>query len=113
MNRVVCVIGTVLLLFNSLIGLIFSCYPQFNYLMTDLSIILSTALIYFSVSSKLDDGYKIGLTWLLSLSGFVRAICCISLPQNIGNNIFLLIACGILLVEILGLVILMLLTLKQ
>lgn len=112
MKRVICIIGIVLLLFNTLIGIIFSSYPQYNYLMTDLSIILSTALICLSVSSRLDDGYKIGLTWIFSFTGFARVICCIAMPQNSENNVFLMIVCGILLVEILCLAIPILLTLK-
>lgn len=93
--------GTVLLLFNTLIGLIISFYPLFNCIMTDLSIAISTALIYYTASDRLDDGYKIGLIWLFSFTGFIRTICCILLPQETGNNIPLIIAAGILLVEIL------------
>lgn len=93
--------GTVLLLFNTLIGLIISVYPPFNCIMADLSIAISTALIYSAASSRLDDGYKIGLTWLFLFTGFARTICCIVLPQEADNNILLIIAAGILLVEIL------------
>ena len=101
MKRTILMTGTVLLLFNTLIGLIISVYPPFNCIMADLSIAISTALIYSAASSRLDDGYKIGLTWLFLFTGFVRTICCILLPQEADNNILLIIAAGILLVEIL------------
>ena len=101
MKRTILMTGTVLLLFNTLIGLIISVYPPFNCIMADLSIAISTALIYSAASSRLDDGYKIGLTWLFLFTGFARTICCIVLPQEADNNVPLIIAAGILLVEIL------------
>ncbi len=113
MKKVIWAIGMALLLFNILLNLIISSYSLFNGLMADLSIAISTVLIYFSASSRLDDGYKIGLTWLLSVTGFARMLCCIVLPQNTGNNILLIIAAGILLMEILCLTIPILLNSRQ
>jgi hypothetical protein len=100
MKNLIIIIGAILLLFNTLNGLIIGGYEPFNYLLTDASIILSTGLIYFLAAGKTDDGFKIGLVFLFSITGMARAICCIALPQNSENNMLLIIAAGIFLFEI-------------
>ncbi len=100
MKHTVWIIGSVLLAFNTLIGLVVSFYPPFNYLLADGSILLSTLLIYLTSASHLDDGYKIGLGWLFSFTGLVRTLCCMFMPQQTENNFLLVVAGGILLFEI-------------
>lgn len=101
MKNIIFIAGLILLGFNTLIGLIISVYPTFNFLMTDLSIIISTVLLYVVGSIKLDDGYKIGLSWLFLFTGVIRTLCCIVLPDYIENNIVLLIIVGFLFFELL------------
>ncbi|MDR2126514.1 MAG: hypothetical protein LBP63_06775 [Prevotellaceae bacterium] len=100
MKNLIIFIGIVLLAFNTLIGLIISGYEPFNYLSADASIILSTGLIYFLATGKIDDGLKIGLSVLFSITGMARTVCCIVLPQSSENNVLLIAAVGILLFEI-------------
>ena len=62
-----------LVFFNTLMGLIISAYTPFNYLLTDLSLVLTTTVfIFLLASSKIDDGFKIGLSVLFSITGIVR-----------------------------------------
>ena len=100
MKKLTLVTGFILLLFNTLIGLIISAYPTFNFMVADVSIILSTALLYVNGSIKLDDGYKIGLSWLFLFTGLARLICCIALPNYTENNIVLLLIIGVVLFEL-------------
>lgn len=101
MKNIILVTGFILLLFNTLIGLIISAYPTFNVMVADISIILSTALLYVIGNMKLDDGYKIGLSWLFLFTGLARLVCCIALPNYTENNIVLLLIIGVILFELL------------
>jgi hypothetical protein len=100
MKNLIIIIGALLIVFNTLIGLIVSSYEPFNYLSANASIILTTGLMCFLANSKISDGFKIGLTFLFSFTGVARTICCIMLPQNSENKILLIIAMGILMFEI-------------
>lgn len=99
MRNLILVTGGTLLIFNTLIGLIISAYPTFNFWVADISIIISTALLYVIGSIKLDDGYKIGLSLLFT--GLVRFVCSIALPNYTENNVVLLLIIGIVLFELL------------
>jgi hypothetical protein len=100
MKNLIIIIGIILLIFNTLIGVILSSYAAFNYLLADASIMLTAGLIYFLTTGKIKDGFKIGLAFLFSITGLVRTICCIVLPRNSENNVLLVVAMGILLFEI-------------
>ena len=56
------VFGGLLVLINTSAGLVFSSYKPFNMILADVSIILSTILIYGAFKSTIADGFKIGFT---------------------------------------------------
>ena len=105
MKKLVLIIGVFLVLFNTLMGLIISAYAPFNYLLTDLSLALTTVFIFVLASSKIDDGFKIGLSALFSITGIVRFILLIFLPQQWENNALIILVAGILTLEIICLAI--------
>ena len=69
------VLGGLLVLINTMIGLVFSSYNPFNIVMADISILLSTTLIYGAYKSKMADGFKIGFTILFAITGLIRFVC--------------------------------------
>jgi hypothetical protein len=84
-------LGGLLVLINSAIGLIFSSYNPFNMVMADVSLILSTALIHGAYISKMADGFKIGFTVVFAITGVIRFICSVVSPEQFTNNIPLLV----------------------
>ena len=100
MKKIVLVIGVLLVLLNTLAGLIISAYEPFNYLLTDLSLIFTTVFIFGLVSSKVDDGFKIGLSVLFSITGIVRFFLLMFIPQQWENNGLIIGVAGILVLEI-------------
>jgi hypothetical protein len=64
-----------LVLINTTAGLVIESYPAFNMAMGDISLILSAALYYVAYSSEMADGFKIGYTLLLAITGLGRFIC--------------------------------------
>jgi len=100
MKKLILIIGTLLIALNTLIGLIIVDYATLNFLLADLSIALSAGVIYFVASSKIANGFKIGLSVLLFFTGIVRCLCIAFIPSVWKNNILILAAIGILLFEL-------------
>lgn len=78
-----------------------SKYSPFNYLMVDLSILISTILIYLFSNSNISDGYKIGLTVLFAITGLAKVICSVAAPQHFLDNILIVGVFGLISFEIL------------
>ena len=89
MKNLIVLTGIILIVFNTLIGLIISKYSPFNYILVDFSLLISTFIIYFFSNSNISIGYKIGLSVLFSITGFIKLICCIISPQSFQNNFFI------------------------
>jgi len=100
MKNLIIFIGVLSIVLNTLIGLIVSDYKTLNFLLVDLSIALSVGIIYFVVCSKIANGFKIGLILLLFFTGVVRCLCVAFIPSVLENNILILVAVGILLLEL-------------
>lgn len=100
MRNFVLIIGGLLIMFNTLLGVIISAYEPFNYLLTDLSIILTTIFIFVLANSKSDDGFKIGLSVFFSITGVVRFLLLMFISPQLENNGVLLGVVGIFVVEV-------------
>lgn len=85
------VLGGLLVLINTTVGIVFSSYKPFNMVMTDVSILLSIALIYGAYKSAMADGFKIGFTLLFAITGLVRFICSIVSPEQFKDNMAFLV----------------------
>lgn len=85
------VLGGLLLLINTTIGLVFSSYKPFNMALADVSIVLSTALIYGAYKSIMADGFKIGFTVLFAITGLIRFVCSVVSPEQLKDNIAFLV----------------------
>ena len=99
MKNLIIVIGALCIAFNTLIGLIVSVYPPFNFLMVDLSIAITVGFVWWLADSALSSGIKIGLSSWFLFTGLVRLICMAVMPQTLENNILLLVAMGVLIFE--------------
>jgi len=99
MKKLILIIGASLLLINTISGLIISVYQPFNFLMANLSIILTFAIIFWLIVSNVSSALKIGLSSLFSITGFIRMICMIAMPSTWENNIVIIIVAVILLLE--------------
>jgi hypothetical protein len=84
-------LGGLLVLINSTVGLVFESYNTFNMAMADVSIMLSIGLIYGAYNSAMADGFKIGFTVLFAVSGLIRFICSVVSPEQFKNNLALLV----------------------
>ncbi len=100
MRNLLIITGIMLILLNTIIGLIISKYSPFNYLMVDFSILLSTILIYLFSNSNISTGYKIGLTVLFLFIGLIKIILSIIAQPHFQDNLYIVSVLGILTFEI-------------
>jgi FtsH-binding integral membrane protein len=99
MKYLLLIAGCILIVLNTLIGLLLSKYNAFNYLMVDLSLFISTVLIYSFSNSKISIGYKIGLTVLFAITGLIKVICSMLAPQYFQDNILIVLVLMIIIFE--------------
>lgn len=96
MKNLLLIAGFILIVLNTLIGLMISKYLPFNYLMVDLSLLLSTVLIYLFSNSNISDGNKIGFTVLFAIIGVVKVFCIIVAPQYFQDNFLIVVVLGLM-----------------
>ena len=100
MKKIVLIVGSLFLVLNTLTGLIVSGYQPINFLMADLSIILTFAIFYWITISDLSVALKIGFVFLFIITGIIRLICMIIMPPAWEDNFFIIIFAGILFLEL-------------
>ena len=104
MKKLLLITGFIFIVLNTLIGLLISKYSTFNYLMVDLSLLISTVLIYLFSNSNISVGYKIGLTVLFTITGLIKVVCSIASPQHFQDNLLIIVVLGLISFEILCLI---------
>ncbi|MDR0828556.1 MAG: hypothetical protein LBN95_00380 [Prevotellaceae bacterium] len=100
MKNLILIIGSLLIVLNTLIGLIITDYAVLNFLLANISIAISTAIIYFVAISKIADGFKIGLTAFCFFAGIARCLCVAFAPSVLKDNALLLVVLGLLFFEV-------------
>ena len=85
------IIGVILVILNTIIGLVMSSYSNFNMVFADVSILTSTGMVYYLFQSSFADGFKIGLSFFFLLSGVARFLCAVFSSDQMENNIAIII----------------------
>jgi hypothetical protein len=93
-------IGVLLITLNTVTGLVLVDYNIVNFIAVDINLLLSVAIIYFIVISKMVDGFKIGLTVLFLITGLGRCLCTVLASYNLSDNVFVITVIAILIFEI-------------
>lgn len=105
MKKTILIIGTLLVILNTLIGITLSSYKQYNIVLVDMNLLISLGLIYGLFESKLADGFKIGLTVFFFITGFIRVLVGLFSNEDVKDNISILILLFVLAFEIICFVI--------
>ncbi|MDB3907568.1 hypothetical protein N9355_08855 [Crocinitomicaceae bacterium] len=101
MKNIFLIGGILAVLFNSLAGVILSNYPSFNWMLADISILVSTGLIYVLYFKYLDNAFKAAFTFLFLISGLIRYLLCLFAPSQLENNWYILMIAGLIGMEVL------------
>ena len=91
MKNTILIMGIVLTSLNTLIGAFLNGYLNFNMIFADVSILISTLLLYLLMRSSMKEGYKIGLGFIFILLGIARYICAITASNEFENNLALIL----------------------
>ena len=101
MKNIFLIGGILAILFNSLAGVILSDYLTFNWVLADVSILVSTGLIYALYFKYLDNAFKAVFTFLFLISGLIRYLLCLFAPSEMENNWFIIMISGLISMEVL------------
>ena len=99
MKHLILISGLILILINSMAGIIFQDYETHNLHFSDFSILLSTGIFFLLYKMNTADGFKIGFVLFFGLTGIIRFICAISMNNEIKNNYSLLIFISVFCLE--------------
>jgi len=99
MKNIIVFTGLILALINTTVSLIFQDYEIHQMLFADLSIALTTGLLYIMYQMKTVDGFKIGYTLFFGLTGLIRFNCAVSSSSEFKNNYAILIFIILLCIE--------------
>ncbi len=100
MKNLLIVTGIILIILNTIIGLLITNYLKFNYLMVDFSILISTVLIYLFSNTNISTGFKIGLTIFFLFTGLIKIILSVIAQPQFQDNLYLVTILGIITFEI-------------
>jgi hypothetical protein len=89
MKKIYLAIGLILVVLNTIIGLIFSGYSTFNFISSDIVIIINTLLLSAIANSKISDGFKVSFSFIFPLLGFVSFILACIMDNKLNDNILL------------------------
>jgi hypothetical protein len=95
MKNIFLTIGIVFIIVNSVIGFIFSSYTTFNWLTSNTVILINTLFLHYISNSKIHDGFKVALSFILPTIGLTSFILSLKLENKWENNtvlVFLIIS---------------------
>jgi uncharacterized membrane protein HdeD (DUF308 family) len=101
MKNIFLIGGILAILFNSLAGVVLSNYPSFNWILADVSILVTAGLIYVLYFKYLDNAFKAVFTFLFLISGLIQYLLCLFAPSELENNWFILMIAGLISLEVL------------
>jgi uncharacterized membrane protein HdeD (DUF308 family) len=100
MKNIFLIGGILAILFNSLAGIVLTNYPTYNWVLADVSILLSTGLIVALYTRFLDNAFKTAFTLLFLISGLIRYVLSLFVPEEVENNWLILLIGGLLFIEV-------------
>jgi hypothetical protein len=86
MKKYIIIIGLVLFVLNTIIGLLISSYSTFNIAFVDFNILLSFSLFLILSALRIDSTYKITLTITFIFTGAMRLYAALVSDSFIQNN---------------------------
>lgn len=87
MKKIYIILGTFFVLINSLIGLIFTSYHTFNWIISDIVIILNVVLLHILSHLKISDGFKVAFSFIFPMIGIISFFISLFMEERLINNI--------------------------
>lgn len=100
MKKIFFYAGGLLLILNSLLGLILSAYEPFNWVLNDGVILVNLALFNYLAVSRVKDGFKFSMTLFFLVSGFTEFLLGLFMKSYFTDNLLLILLCLILIIQV-------------
>lgn len=100
MKKIFLYTGALLLILNSLLGLILSAYEPFNWVLNDGVILVNLALFNYLAVSRVKDGFKFSMTLFFLVSGFTEFLLGLFMKSYFTDNLLLILLCLILIIQV-------------
>lgn len=100
MNKLILYFGFLLIVVNSLVGMILSYYPLLNWVSSGMVILINTLLIYNLSNSQISSGIKVSQSIIFPVLGFVSYVLAVLSPPKIKDNLYFIGFILILFIEI-------------
>jgi len=100
MSKITIYIGSLLIVVNTIIGLLISNYLPFNWLSVDVILIINIVILSKLSTEKISNGYKISLSFVYPFLGFVSIVLAFLSPAKFKDNYYLIGFVFIILIEV-------------
>jgi hypothetical protein len=100
MSKIIIYLGSLLVVVNTIIGLLISNYLPFNWLSIDVILIINTFLLSKLSNDNISNGYKISLSFIYPFLCFVSVVLALLSPQKLQDNYYIIGLIFILLIEV-------------
>lgn len=100
MKKIFIYSGALLLMLNSLLGLILSAYEPFNWVLNDGVILVNIALFNYVAVSNIKDGFKFSMTMFFFVSGLAEFLLGLFMKSYFTDNLLLILMCLILIIQV-------------
>jgi hypothetical membrane protein len=100
MKKIFIYSGALLLMLNSLLGLVLSAYEPFNWVLNDGVILVNIALFNYVAVSNIKDGFKFSMTLFFFVSGLAEFLLGLFMKSYFTDNLLLILLCLILIIQV-------------
>lgn len=100
MKKIFIYSGILLLILNSLLGLLLSAYEPFNWVLNDGVILVNLGLFNYLAVSRIKDGFKFFMTLFYIVSGLAEFLLGLFMKSYFTDNLLLIFLCLILITQV-------------
>ncbi len=100
MSKLILIFGSLLLLVNTLFGLIISSYLPLNWVAVDVVFLINIMLLYKISTSQMNNGFKVSLSFIFPSLGIISTILAVLSPEKFQDNYCLVGYILILFIEV-------------
>jgi hypothetical protein len=100
MSKIIIYLGSLLVVVNTINGLLISNYLPFNWLSVDAVLIINTILLYKLSTDNISNGYKISLSFVYPFLCFVSIVLAFLSPNKFKDNYYVIGFVFLMLIEI-------------
>lgn len=100
MAKLILIFGSLLLLVNTILGLLISSYLPLNWISVDVVLLINTLLLYKISTSQMNNGFKVSLSFIFPFLGIISIILAVLSPYKFKDNYYLIGFILIILIEV-------------